>query len=216
MESAPVHVEPGQPGGAILQGSVRSLLRLSECRLQQPAAGSDFEQLQRQLLRHWDCSVHRQADFVRQRGSERQMLHTSSTGNLTPAAVGDGNTSMFILSPGTTSISRRRLDIRPAPSVRESATKQIGTGFSPLPFRQHAPSVQNHAKRENPHRTYNNLSDNGTARIGLLSHRLVDQSSKPSTLLEERKNHSDNFCDFVRRSACCRRAAGQCRGGAGP
>jgi hypothetical protein len=37
-------------------------------------------------------------------------FNTGATGNLTPARVGDGNTSMFILSPGTTTISRRRLN----------------------------------------------------------------------------------------------------------
>jgi hypothetical protein len=61
-------------------------------------------------------------------------FNTGSTGNLTPAVVGDGNTSMFILSPGTTSISRRRLNSAGAVGADTLVvTPSISVASAPVP-----------------------------------------------------------------------------------
>lgn len=61
-------------------------------------------------------------------------FNTGSIGNLTPAVVGDGNTSMFILSPGTTSIVRRRLDTAgTVPTDALVATPSIAVASAPVP-----------------------------------------------------------------------------------
>lgn len=61
-------------------------------------------------------------------------FNTGSLGNLTPAVVGDANTSMFILSPGNTSIVRRSLNAPGAVAADTLvATPNIAVALAPVP-----------------------------------------------------------------------------------
>ena len=61
-------------------------------------------------------------------------FNTGSIGNLTPAVVGDASTSMYILSPGTTSIIRRRLATAGAIGTDTlNATPNITVASAPVP-----------------------------------------------------------------------------------